>query len=71
MADPAEEHPTPTTGGLSMTELRRHLLRQASTLAVRARTCRARGDGAGAARLAAEAARLMRVAREMGRQADV
>jgi hypothetical protein len=62
--------PTPTSGSalLSLVELRRHLLRRASTLSVRARTLRARGDVAGASRAAEESARLLRVAREMGQR---
>jgi hypothetical protein len=58
---------TPTSGALSLVELRRHLLRRASALSVRARVCRSRGDVASAARMSEEAARLMRVARDMGR----
>jgi hypothetical protein len=64
------DEPTPTTGGLSRVELRRHLLRRASTLAVRAKSCRARGDVAKAARMQQEAHRLLRVARDMGRHAQ-
>lgn len=60
--------PTPSTGALSLVELRRYLLRRASELAVRARTCRARGDVNAAARMSAEAARLLRVAQDMGRR---
>lgn len=63
----ADTEPTPmsASGMLSLVELRRHLLRRASTLSVRARTLRARGDVTGAARAAEEADRLMRVARNM------
>lgn len=66
MATAAE--PTPTSGSalLSLLELRRHLLRRSSTLSVRARTLRARGDIAGASKAAEESARLLRIAREMG-----
>lgn len=67
---PATAEPTPTSGSamLSLVELRRHLLRRSSVLSVRARTLRARGDVAGAARAAEESARLLRVAREMGQR---
>lgn len=60
--------PTPTSPSalLSLLDLRRHLLRQSSTLAVRARGLRARGDVAGAQRLVMESQRLHRIAREMG-----
>ena len=57
----------PTTGQLALVELRRHLLRQASRLAVRARACRAKGDLHKAAHYNVEAGRLLKVAREMGR----
>jgi hypothetical protein len=67
MLNAHDEQPTPTTGGLSLVELRRHLLRRASILAVRAKACRARGDVANAARMSEEAGRLLRVARDMGR----
>jgi hypothetical protein len=61
---------TPTEGSalLSLVELRRHLLRQASTLSVRARRMRARGDVAGGARTAEEAGRLLAIAQDMGRR---
>jgi hypothetical protein len=64
--------PTPTSGSalLSLVELRRHLLRRASMLSVRARTLRSRGDIVGATRAAEESARLLRVAREMGERAS-
>lgn len=58
---------TPTSGSsaLSLFELRRHLIKRASTLAVRARTLRGRGDIVGAGKAAQEAARLRAVARQM------
>lgn len=59
--------PALSTGSLSLVDLRRHLLRRASTLTARARARRARGDVAGATRLSHEAARLFRVAHDMGR----
>ena len=58
--------PTPTTSGLSVIELRRHLLRRAGALSVRAQRHRHRGDSINAARMANEAARLARIAKEMG-----
>lgn len=60
--------PTPTSPSalLSLLDLRRHLLRRSSTLAVRAKALRARGDVAGAQRLALESQRPHRIAREMG-----
>jgi hypothetical protein len=58
-------HSTPTTAGLSLVELRRHLIRRASALRVRARGLRARGDRLGAARLEEQSAQLIRVARDM------
>jgi hypothetical protein len=59
---------TPSSGSaaLSLLDLRRHLLRRASALSVRAQRCRHRGDGAGAARLSSEASRLARIAKRMG-----
>jgi hypothetical protein len=60
--------PTSPSAALSLVDLRRHLLRQASTLSVRARTLRQRGDSVQAQRLAEESARLLRVAREMGQR---
>jgi hypothetical protein len=56
-----------TTGSVSLDELRRYLLRRASRLAVRARACRTRGDVVTATRMSEEAARLLRVARDMRR----
>lgn len=63
--------PTPTSGSalLSLVDLRRHLLRRSSALSVRAKTLRARGDVAGAARAAEDAHRLRRIAQDMGRSA--
>ncbi|MGI8873328.1 MAG: hypothetical protein ACR2KP_03180 [Egibacteraceae bacterium] len=61
-----EQTPTSPSAALSLLELRRHLLRRASALSVRAQRCRHRGDGAGAARLASEASRLARIAKRMG-----
>jgi hypothetical protein len=58
-------HSTPTTAGLSLVELRRHLIRRASAMRVRARGLRARGDRLAAARLEDQSARLIRVARDM------
>lgn len=60
--------PTPSSASalLSLVDLRRHLIQQSSTLSVRARTLRKRGDVAGAAKIAGESARLLRIAREMG-----
>ncbi len=66
VSDPS---PTPSTGALSLVELRRHLLRRATALSVRARIHRARGDIVSATRMSNEANRLLRVAREMGRSA--
>lgn len=64
------DDPTPTSssGALSLVDLRRQLLRRASELAVRAKACRARGEVHAAARMNAEAGRLLHVARDMGRR---
>jgi hypothetical protein len=64
--------PTPTSpsAALSLVDLRRHMLRRASILGSRARVLRARGDTAQANRLANESARIMRIAREMGEDAN-
>lgn len=62
--------PTPTSATLSLLELRRHLLRRASVLGVRARALRARGDHAAAARLGQEAARILQIAKKMGADSD-
>jgi hypothetical protein len=56
---------TTTTAGLSLVELRRHLIRRAGSMRVRARSLRARGDRVGALRLEEQSAQLIRVAREM------
>ena len=61
----AATDPTPTTAGLSIIELRRHLLRRAGALSVRAQRQRHRGDSVNAARMANEAARLARIAKDM------
>jgi hypothetical protein len=62
--------PTPTGGSaaLSLVELRRHLIRRASALTVRARAHRLRGDRVAAARLEEQATRLREVAKDMRSQ---
>jgi hypothetical protein len=69
----AAADPTPTSGSalLSLVDLRRQLLRRSSVLSVRAKMLRARGDIRGAHRAADDAARLKRIAREMGRATRV
>lgn len=58
--------PTPaTTGAWSLFELRRHLVRQAGTLAARAQCLAGRGDTVRANHLAQEAERLRAMARTM------
>lgn len=69
MGNCTEPTPTSPSAALSLVDLRRHLLRRSSILGVRARNLRAHGDIVQAARLAEEAARLLRIAREMGQQA--
>lgn len=59
-----------TSASLSLLELRRHLLRQAGTLAVRARRLRSNGDRLGAADVAAQSQRLRTTAKSMGKGTD-
>lgn len=54
------------TAALSLVELRRHLIRRAGTLHVRARALKVRGDIYSAARLEEQASRLREIARDMG-----
>jgi hypothetical protein len=59
------DHPS-NSAALSMLELRRHLLRKAGALTVRARLVRQRGGDRKAARLAQESDLLLLMAKQMG-----
>lgn len=69
---PEPEKPTSPTSsaGLSLLELRRHLLRRAGELSARARGLREKGDTASALRAAQQSHRLRDVAHTMGQRRD-
>lgn len=63
---PHDDHDTPATSGmLSLLEMRRRLLREASTLSARAERFRKRGDRMLAARLRRRALQLWSAAQRM------
>lgn len=69
MSQTTSSNPVTGSAALSLVELRRHLIRRASALTVRARAHRMRGERVAAAKLEEQAARLRQVARDMRTQA--
>ena len=64
----ADPKPPADTAGLSLLEMRRHLLRRAGTLGAQAQDLRRHGAQRAAARVATESDRLLSLARRMGKK---